>query len=140
MKKLMSIVIGFLILGTTSVLSQNSDELQGAWEIIYQKLTYPDTTLENTQFANPSVKILTKKHVAFGHQSSDGESISGGGGTYSYDGKTYIEHIKYHGYSSLVGKSIEFKSKLDGDKWTISGVIPGDGEKIHLKEIRKRIE
>ena len=101
---------------------------------------YPDTTIENTQFANPSVKLLTKKHFAFGFQTSDGESVTAGGGKYSYNGETYTEYIKYHIVSSIVGKSIEFKSKLEGDKWTILGVLPMDDGDVKMKEIWKRIE
>ena len=127
------------MLGTTSVLSQNSDELQGAWEIIYQEIAYPDTTLTTTQWDSPTVKIFTKKHFAFGHLMDDGE-LGAGGGTYSYDGKIYTEHVKYHGYALVVGKSIKFKSKLDGDKWTISGTLPGENGEVHLTEIWKRID
>jgi len=140
MKKLIFIASVFLLLGTTSLLSQNSDELQGAWEIIYTEYAFPDTTTITTQFDNPTVKLLTKKHFAFGNLASDGESVRGGGGTYSFDGKTYIEHVKYHRYTPLIGKSIELESKLEGDKWTIKGVVPGDNGEIHLKEIWKRIE
>ena len=137
----MVIVIALLMLGTSSVLSQNSDELQGAWECIYTKYVFPDSISETTHFEHPSVKILTMNHFAFGSLWSDGESVSAGGGKYSYEGKTYIEHVKYHTFSSAIGKSLEFKSKLEGDKWTITGVVPGsDGEKIQLKETWKRIE
>ena len=140
MKKLIIIASIFLILGTTRVLSQNSDDLVGAWEINYSEYVYPDTTIENTQFANPSVKLLTKKYFAFGFQTSDGESVTAGGGKYSYNGETYTEHLRYHVYSPAVGKSIEFKSELEGDKWTIKGVMQIDGEDVKLKEIWKRIE
>jgi hypothetical protein len=140
MKKPMIFVIAFLMLGTTSVLSQNSTELQGAWEITYQQFVTSDTTMERTQFTNPTVKILSKEHFSFGSFSDDGETLSGGGGKYSYDGKIYIEHVKYHGYALVVGKSIEFKSKIEGDKWTIKGVVPGVDGDIKLKEIWKRID
>ena len=140
MKKLMNLGIGFLLLGTTSVLCQNSDQLQGAWEIIYTEYAFPDTTTITTQFDNPTVKLLTKKHFAFGNLASDGESVRGGGGTYSFDGKTYTEHVKYHIYTQVIGKSIKLESKLKGDKWTIKGVVPGDNGEVHLKEIWKRIE
>lgn len=140
MKKLMVIVIALLMLGTSSVLCQNSNELQGVWECIYAKYVFPDSTMENSTFVNPSVKLLTKKHFAFGHLRDNRESISAGGGEYSYNGETYIEHIKYHTYSALVGSSVEFKSELAGDKWTTKGVIPGVDGDIKLKEIWKRIE
>ena len=136
----MNLVIGLLLLGTTSVLCQNSDDLVGAWQINYSEYVYPDTTIENTQFANPSIKLLTKKRFAFGFQDNNGESITAGGGKYSYNGETYTEHIKYHIASSIVGISIEFKSKLEGDKWTISGVLPMDEGNTKMREIWKRIE
>ena len=132
----------FLVLGTTSVSSQNSDDLVGAWEIHYLEhvLTAFNDTLYETEFVNPSVKILTKKHFAFGHLTDNRESISAGGGEYSYNGKIYTEHIKYHTHTSAVGISIEFKSKLEGDKWTILGMIPTDDGDVKTKEIWQRIE
>ena len=142
MKKLFFIVIAFLMFGITSVLSQNSDELQGAWEVVYTEYIYTavNDTLYGAQFENPSVKLLTKKHFAFGHQTRNSESITGGGGIYSYDGMTYTEHIKYHTVNSVIGKSVMFKSKLEGDNWTISGVISMDDGDVKMKEIWKRIE
>ena len=112
---------------------------EGAWEITYSKYVYPDTTIETTQFVSPSLKILTEKHFAFGGQ--DGvNKIFGGGGEYIYDDTTYTERIKYHFYSELVGKSIEFKSKIEGEFWTISTVFEMDSLKIAGSETWKRIE
>ena len=142
MKKQIFIAIVFLMLGTTCVLSQNSDELQGALEIVYSEYVYTavNDTLIGAQFENPSVKLLTKSHFAFGNRTTNGESISAGGGKYSYDGETYTEHIKYHSFISAIGTSVEFKSKLEGDKWTILGMIPTDYGDVKTKEIWKRIE
>jgi len=123
-------------------LCQKADALVGAWEIQSSEYVYTayNDTLIGAEFVNPSVKILTKKHFAFGHLIDDGESISAGGGEYTYKGETYTEHIKYHSHSPAAGTSVEFKSKLEGDKWTIKGVIPGEDGDILLKEIWKRIE
>lgn len=142
MKKQICYAIVFLMLGPTCVLSQNSDEIQGAWEIVYSEYVYTavNDTLIGAEFEYPSVKLLTKNHFAFGRRTTNGESISAGGGKYSYGGETYTEHIKYHTHSPAVGTSVEFKSKLEGNKWTIKGVIPGDDGDIKLKEIWKRIE
>ena len=52
--------------------------LQGAWEITYSKYIYPDTIIETTKFANPTVKLLTKTHYAFGRQAGENK-IPGGG-------------------------------------------------------------
>jgi hypothetical protein len=39
-----------------------------------------------------------------------------------------------------MGQSVKFKSKMDGDKWTIEGVIMIEGEEFKLKETWQRIE
>ncbi|MBA7542658.1 hypothetical protein ES705_34982 [subsurface metagenome] len=111
---------------------------QGAWEVTYSKAVYPDTTIETTQFANPTVKILTKKHFAFGNQVGENKT-RGGGGEYTFEGDTYTEHIKYHSISFAVGKSVEFKSKIEGEMWTISTVWKNDTLDVESTEIWKRI-
>ncbi len=110
----------------------------GAWETTYTKYIYPDTTYETTQFANPSVKLLTGKHFSFGSQSGT-NMIGGGGGEYSFTVDTYTEYIKYHSYSSLVGQTVNFKSKMEGDLWTISYSVKLDTIPIDATETWKRI-
>lgn len=112
--------------------------LQGAWEITYAKYVSPDTTIEMTKFANPSVKVLTKKHFAFGSQSAQSQ-IAGGGGEYAYDGNTYTEFIKYSSAPFLVGKANVIKSSLNGDLWTISFTIKNDTVQWDATETWKRI-
>jgi hypothetical protein len=84
------------------------------------------------------VKLLTKKHWANGGQSGENK-IMGGGGEYTYDGNTYTEHIKYHAQSNFVGKSVEFKSSLEGDLWKISTVTKLDSIQVEGMETWKRI-
>lgn len=111
---------------------------EGAWEVIYTKFVYPDTTIENNQIANPNVKLLTKKHFAFGSQNGENQII-GGGGEYTYDGDTYTEHIKYHYYPGIAGNSMEMKSRIEGDVWTIHYVFNDDNDSIEATETWKRI-
>lgn len=144
MKKTICFILAFagiLIIACNNPKTDSKEyPLQGAWEIIYSKYVYPDTTIENNQIATPTVKILTKKHFAFGRQEGENK-IMGGGGEYSYDGNTYIEHVKYHSYSSyFVGKSVEIKSTFKGDLWTISYVIKNDTLQIDATETWKRIK
>ena len=110
----------------------------GAWEVIYTKAVYPDTTYETTKFTNPSVKLLTNKHFSFGYQ-SDTNMVVGGGGEYTYDGDTYTEYVKYHNYSGFVGQTVNFKSKIEGDLWTISYSVKLDTIQVDATEIWKRI-
>jgi len=112
---------------------------EGAWEVTYSKLVYPDTTIETTQFSNPTVKLLTKKHYALGRQ--DGENkIFGGGGEYTYEGDIFTSYPKYHSASVLVGDSLVMKSKIEGDLWTISYGYKNDTLKFDATETWKRIE
>jgi hypothetical protein len=110
----------------------------GAWVITYTKYIFPDSTNETTQFTNPSVKLLTKKHFSFGYQSGTNRVV-GGGGEYSYEGDSYTETIKYHLYSSLIGKTVNFKSKIEGDLWTINYSMKIDSLKVDGTETWKRI-
>jgi hypothetical protein len=97
----------------------NEYPLQGAWVITYTKSVRADSVSENTKFDNPAVKLLTKKHFAFGKQSGENK-VWGGGGEYTYNVDTYTESIKYHGISGYTGRTIRFKSTLKDDLWTIS--------------------
>ena len=91
----------------------------GAWEQISYKYVSPDTTYEITQYDVPKVKLLTIKHYAFGQQSGE-NTITGGGGEYMYVDGTFTTYPKYHSTSAAVGKSLRWKSTLNGDLWTIS--------------------
>lgn len=111
---------------------------EGAWEITYSKYVYPDTTYETTQFANPTVKLLTKKHYAFGRQSGE-NLITGGGGEYIFKDDVFKSFPKYHTGSFLVGDSIIMKSKIEGDLWTISYTLKRDTLQVDVIETWKRI-
>ena len=143
MKKIIYLIMAFVAVIIISCNNSKKETkgypLQGAWELTYTKYVYPDTTYETTQFANPDVKLLTKRHFAFGLQSG-ADKIVGGGGEYTYDGNIYTEFVKYHTwFSFFVGKSIEFKSTLKGDLWTISGIFKNDTLQINATETWKRI-
>jgi hypothetical protein len=112
--------------------------LQGAWEVTYAKYVSRDTTIEIKQFANPKVKILTRKHFAFGSQSGENQ-ISGGGGEYTIDGDTYTEYVKYHSAAYFVDKTNITKYSLDGDLWTISYKVKNDTVQWDATETWKRI-
>ncbi len=110
----------------------------GAWEVTYTKYVYPDSTIETTQFANPQVKLLTKKHYAFGYQAGE-NNILGGGGEYTFDGDIYTDYPKYHYFPGAAGNKYVMKSKIEGDLWTISYVFKDDAIQVDATEIWKRI-
>ena len=142
MKKTVCLFLAFIaiLLCACSNLKNDAKDypLQGAWEITYSKYIYPDTIIESTKFANPTVKLLTKKHYAFGRQAGENK-ITGGGGEYSYDGNTFTSLPKYHSSSMALGSTLVWKSKLEGDLWTISIVYKNDSIQIDGTETWKRI-
>jgi hypothetical protein len=136
---IMSGIAVFIITCNNPKKDTKTNPYEGAWEITYSKYVYPDTTYENTQFTNPPIKLLTKKHYAFGSQAGENK-ISGGGGEYLYEGDTFTSFPKYHTAPGMVGNKIDFNSKIDGDLWTLKWVYKNDTLQVDLTEIWKRIE
>jgi len=160
MKKLISFAVLLLMFGMASVYSQESSALEGVWEMVYSKLESPDTiTIRSPDFKyviivypggeddtlidpypiNPAFKIFTEKHFSLSRINDDNQFV-GHFGTYAYDGKTYVENIKFSSFKSIVGQSVKFKSSMEGDKWTIKGVMEFQGEEWKLKETWQRVE
>lgn len=108
--------------------------LEGTWEMVSQKLIYPDTTIDRTDQTPSTLKILNSTHWAFGRHLQDGEEVFAGGGWYEFDGDTYTEHILYHS-GGLGGQSVEFDARIDGDTWHHSGDL-GD---FIIEEVWRRV-
>ena len=106
--------------------------LMGTWEMIDAKYTDADTTITLT---TEQTKILTATHFAFGRQQEEGAYA--GGGPYLFDGTTYTEIIDYHSNSELIGDTISFDCRIEGDSlWYHSGDL---GTNFHLEEIWRRV-
>lgn len=75
MKRTIYPILAFIVILVIACNNPKKDvkenPLQGAWEMIYSKYIYPDTIIETTKFTNPTVKLLTKKHYAFGRQAGE---------------------------------------------------------------------
>ena len=143
MKKSICLILAFAVFLIIACNNSEKDEklnpYEGAWESYSSKYVYPDTTIERTDRVNPTVKLLTKKHFAFGRQAGD-KKVVGGGGEYTYDGDTYTEHVKYHsGFKAGSVSSVDFKSKLNGDLWTIIYAVKNDTLQVDITETWKRI-
>ena len=141
MKKTICLILTFVAIIIIACNNQkqaaNENPYTGAWEITYTKYVYPDTTNENTNFANPNVKLLTKKHYAFGRQAGK-NLITGGGGEYTFNDDVFKSFPKYHSAIS-VGDSLVMKSKIEGDLWTITYSVKLDSITVYATETWKRI-
>ena len=111
-----------------------SNVLEGTWEMVSQKLIYPDSTVDRTAQTPYTLKILNSTHWAFGRHLQDEEEIFAGGGWYEFDGETYTEHIIYHS-GGLAGQSVPFDARIDGDTWHHSGDL-GD---FVIEEVWRRV-
>ena len=141
MKKVIYPVLAFaviLIIGcTNSKKADVENPYVGAWSLVDQKYVFPDTTYVNTN-KTYNVKLLTKKHYAVGHQTEENEAAAGGG-EYTYDGDTFTSFPKYHHNKANLGKSVVWKSKIEGDLWKISRSIKNDTLQVDYTETWKRI-
>lgn len=115
--------------------------LEGTWEMVSRETVYTDSTVTESNFPGPSYKLLNSTHFAFGRQTiRDGEvqdDVYAGGGRYTIQGDTlYTEHIEYHSSAGLVGISIPFQVRVEGDLWYHTGRIGN----FLLKEVWRRVQ
>jgi hypothetical protein len=103
--------------------------LEGTWEHTFQNAPQ-----------HRQVKIINETHFVWvTYVRQDGRPLLVGGGTYTFDGKTYKEKYEFGGPglpAELVGKEQVFTAELDGDKWTHSGTLSND---FRVDEVWRRV-
>jgi hypothetical protein len=96
--------------------SKLATDLIGTWELVGS----PD----GEEFDINALKFFTGKHWTVIHFDDDGHIQYSHGGTYTIDGDQYAETIKYASEqtAALIGQTLKFKIKVEGDKYTQLGV------------------
>ena len=106
-------------------------QLDGVWELVSGQ-PLPKGARD--------IKILSAGHVMFvAYDTETGKPLYTGGGTYILNGSSYTEHMDFASEviaAGLVGKDQQFTVKVDGDKFTQTGIL-SNGEP--LSEIWKRV-
>jgi hypothetical protein len=123
----------FLILGVANAGPAN--QVQGVWQLVDYDYGNP------FKFAPGSkqLKFFTASHFTTITYDSKGITESAGGGTYTLNGTSYIEHIEFKDSprADSIGKDQKFRIKFGADTFTQTGVL-SSGQK--MSETWKRIE
>lgn len=129
-----------------------ADDLKGTWKLVKGRYGQ-DTVFSYTADSVIYHKMITDTYFTWVQYFNGASGIEGmGGGTFEVvDGK-YIENIDYF-YppgSSLLGTSIPFNCRIEGDKWYHEGYLkqseidPQTGEfivvTVKLEEVWEKIE
>jgi len=133
-------ILALVLLAAPASAQLPATPLEGTWEMVSQTIIYPDSVVDRGVRLARSWKILNSTHFAFGRQVLVGDEIQdevyGGGGRYELLGDSvYVEHIEFHSSHDLVGVSIRFRARIDGDTWYHEGEIGNST----LREVWQRV-
>jgi hypothetical protein len=143
------LVFVFLISCTTSA-QEKKNPIEGTWELVSGKWSTPDTTmLWPTTDSGRQIKMISRTHHVWIYQdTSQTDGYGFGAGKYTLDGDKYTEHIEFWGgaiQKNLIGKSLTFTMKVEGDKLIQSGIFPYKEFGVYeydldLLEVYKRLD
>lgn len=138
MKRVIMIVMGIALLSACAssskrqMLDVNQDKyiIEGTWEHSF------DDAPQNTQ-----IKILSRTHFVWvTYERSTGMPLLLAGGTYRFDGKTYIEKVEFGSPGipqELIGKEQVFTAMFEGDQWYHEGILTNG---FHVRELWEKID
>lgn len=136
MRYLVLLVLGMLVLGPLAGCG-GAGPLVGAWELVRSG---PESEAGEAvpELAHP-VKILSEDRFAFGQRNIDGPLVAGGG-TYVYRDGIYVERVEYHWMPALIGLSLTFEARVEGDLWYHKGTFDIAGKRLAIDEVWRRID
>ena len=87
------------------------------------------------------VKLLTGSHFVWAtYERNSGMLVASAGGTYEFDGRTYIERLEFGSEAlllELVGRDQVFTANLESDEWYHEGTLTNG---IEVRELWKRLD
>ena len=142
-------------MATNDVGSDAGCPLRGVWELVSVSQNGKDQPLAGSR----AMKVLTDRHFMFIGQAARRDTlplktamdtlrayqISGGAGTYTTSGTTYIEHLDIFVIPSWIGTSFRATCRIEGDLWYHSFTDPSDttagpGPYQQFIEVWRRLE
>ncbi|HEY4761288.1 MAG TPA: hypothetical protein VIH42_11965 [Thermoguttaceae bacterium] len=111
---------------------QERGQLEGTWDIIYENNPAPRLR---------EVKIINQTHFMWvTYVRASGIPVLLGGGTYTFDGKTYKEFYEFGSRGipqDFIGKEQVFTAELKGDIWIHRGKTTNG---FNVDEMWKRVK
>jgi hypothetical protein len=107
-------------------LGSDTEQIIGVW------------TRASANMEEEMIKIITKDHFIWTHTVNN-VIVRSAGGTYTYDGETYTEHIRYgsQGMSNFIDKKSIVKVQFDGKRMITSGLL---ADVVFINEVWERLE
>ena len=120
-------------------LEKGRGKLEGTWECVSYK-SGEETRFSEFPKNEKHIKLITPTHFTWVTYDVDKKkALSTAGGTYSLEGDSYKEQIEFagEGVEELAGKEQSFKIKVEGNKWSLSGVLSSG---VKIEEVWKRVQ
>ncbi|WP_404340348.1 hypothetical protein [Pseudoalteromonas mariniglutinosa] len=93
-----------------------ANPLLGSWQFIEGKYAVEDGFVTAKAPQLTSVKLITAGHFSYITE-KNGQFHYAGGGSYRLDNEKFIETFQYGNIPSLMGQTMAFDYKVEGDLW-----------------------
>lgn len=111
-----------------------ANPLLGSWEFVQGKYAVEDGFVSAKAPELTSVKLITAMHFNYITQ-KNGKFHYAGGGQYTFKNEQFVETFAYGNIPSLVGKTMAFDYKIEGNLWHHS--LTENGKLIEAEVWRK---
>lgn len=92
------------------------NNIEGSWKLVYAHIEENDSIQVKNLAKADFIKIINADHFAFFNQDKgSSENFVAGGGTYTYDGKDYVETLDFISAVDYRGHVFPFKAEVKGD-------------------------
>lgn len=132
MKNLLLLAFVFLAVSCsekTAAPTPKTNPILGTWQLQTGTLIEKgDTTVTDYTEKQSFIKIISETHFAFllhdlsGGKDSTSAVFAAGGGSYTLEDSTYIEHLEYCSDRAWEGHDFPFSIKINGDTLVQMGV------------------
>lgn len=141
MKPKLLLFIAILIYLSNHSIAQQQDssnnKLIGTWVLAAFQYTLPDTVISGNSKIFNSLKIFSSSHFVYIAKSLPNHAFNrAGGGRYQLNDDQLTEVMDFSSLSNMLGKSFQYKIKVEGDTYYHSGKI----NDIFVEEIWKKLE